>query len=128
MVIVVDEVSALELFVLFVVVVLLWRILCISLNQVYLYPDRVVVRLMWRWDPLVSVWVLWNPPSMVLNQSERLGSLSIVRVIIRVMTGLSRRLEVYSVVRYRGVNWYVGVYYYFCCSCFRCCVVVIRRP
>ena len=43
--IVVDEVSALRAFVLFVVVMLLWRILCISLSQGYLYSDRVVAHM-----------------------------------------------------------------------------------
>ena len=55
--IVVGEVSALKVFVLFVVVVLLWRILCISLNQGYLYSDRVVAHMVWNWDPSVSMLV-----------------------------------------------------------------------
>ena len=86
-----------------VVVVALWRIRYMSWYHVYLYPGGAVVDLMWRRDPLVLLIVLRNPPSMVLVLLEQLGSLSIVRVRVHVMTGLYCHMEVYSVVKCRGV-------------------------
>ena len=78
-------------------------------------------------DPAVSSMVMFGL-MLSLDCSERLGLLSSVRVINRVMSLFC--LVVYRVSRYLGMSDYVGVNYYVGCSCSCCClaVVVSRRP